>query len=348
MKEFGSDFHSIAKYQNTGKADLTRIIRDATYLADGRQGLILVIRQEGWKRLWVPEYFCYEVLEAVEKNTDVKLVYYADIPGTDSHDKLKQLAFEDGDALLRMNYFGLIEYHKEKSFPVPVVEDHSHDLMSRWALFSDADWCVASLRKTLPLAEGGIVWSPKGKRLEKELALTSENEELAEKRWKAMDLKAEYLESKDESADLKEMFRKLYIETEEGLDDLDISLIDNRGKGAVERFDINSWYNQKKKNWKVLTSLLDVGINYLSPMDDSCTPFSLVLKCENEEQREKVRMNLIKESVYPAVLWRVPEWCSEEVKSMSGRLLSVHCDGRYTEDDMSVLAVKINRIFKRL
>jgi len=348
MKEFGSDFHTQKKYYDTGKADITRIIRNANYLADGRQGLILVVRQEGWKRLWVPEYFCYEVLEAVEKCTDVKLMYYVDFPGVDSHERLKTMPFEEGDALLRMNYFGLIEYHKEKSFPIPVVEDHSHDLLGRWALFSDADWCVASLRKTLPLAEGGIVWSPKGMRIEKEIGLTRENELIAQKRWNAMDLKAKYLSAQCPSAEEKDEFRSLYVETEEKFDSLDLSLIDERGMCELEQFDINSWYNQKKKNWHVLVSLLDKGIRYLCANDDSCTPFSLVLRCEDNVQREKVRMGLIRNAVYPAVLWRVPDCCSDEVKNMSDCLLSVHCDGRYSVDDMKDLADRINMIYRGL
>lgn len=358
MKEFGSDFHSLDNSYNTGRADLTRVFQHATFLADGRQGLIMVIRQEGWKRLWVPEYFCYEVLESVEKYTDVELVYYEDIPGTDSHEQLKRLPYQEGDALLRMNYFGVIEYHKEKSMPVPVVEDHSHDVLSRWALFSDADWCIASLRKTLPLAEGGMVWSPKGKKLLEEIKAQIENEELAAKRWKAMDMKADYIGliskvSEDsnvpsEVVALKDKFRALFIETEETLPDLEISILDNRGMKTLRQLDINLWYNQKKRNWKVLTEYLSAGIEYLKPKDDSCTPFSLVLKTKDAEEREKVRMGLIRSAVYPAVLWRVPESASDNVRWMSDTLLSVHCDGRYAEDDMKVLADIINNVYKGL
>lgn len=345
MKEFGSDFHALGNVYNTGRANLTRVYQDATYLATGRQGLILVIRQEGWKRLWVPEYFCYEVLKSIEKYTDVELVYYEDIPEADSHDRLKALPYEEGDALLRMNYFGLIEYHQEKSLPVPVVEDHSHDLLSRWALFSDADWCIASLRKTLPLAEGGMVWSPKGKKLQEDIKVQLGNEELAAKRWKAMDMKAEYLNS-DSNSELKDKFRELYMETEETLPDLEIAVLDNRGMKTLRQMDINKWYNQKKRNWEVLTGALESEIEFLRPKDESCTPFSLVLKMRDTEEREKVRMGLIRNAVYPAILWCVPDAASEAVRETSGTLLSVHCDGRYSEKDMIELAAIINGAYK--
>lgn len=349
MKEFGSDFHTIdSALYNTGKADLTRIIQHATYLASGRQGLILIIRQEGWKRLWVPEYFCYEVLDSLEKFTDIELVYYSDYPGIDSHENLKKLPYKEGDALLRMNYFGLIEFHKEKSIPVPVVEDHSHDLLSRWALFSDADWCVASLRKTMPLAEGGVLWSPKGKKLMAEIKGQLANEELANIRWQAMDMKNEYLgiSQNNEKTEMKKVFRELYIATENALPDLDIASIDNRGMKTLRQMDLNAWYNQKKRNWKRLTSLLNDNIEYLIPKDESCTPFSLVLKTLDIEERERIRQKLVQKTVYPAVLWRVPEHSSMEVKVLSDCLLSIHCDGRYSEEDMDVLANIINEVYQ--
>lgn len=348
MKEFGSDFHTIDYLYNTGKADITRIYPNATYLADGRQCLILVIRQEGWKRLWVPEYFCYEVLDSIVKYTGIQLAFYKDCPSKDSYESLKQLPFEKGDVLLKMNYFGLSECHKEGSIPVPIIEDHSHDLLNRSALFSASDWCIASLRKTLPLAEGGMIWSPKGEKISEDIEPLLANEELATKRWKAMDLKADYLSTlKNGEVDikLKDAFRKLYIETEETLPDLEVSALDNRSTDTLCKLDINAWYNQKKKNWKRLTTLLNKGLNYLRPINEFCTPFSVVLKLDDVVKREKLRTRLIQNAVYPAVLWSVPETCSEEVRIMSDCLLSLHCDGRYSEEDMEELACIINNVY---
>lgn len=347
MKEFGSDFHTIGNFYNTGRADITRIFSNATFLADGRQCLILVIRQEGWKRLWVPEYFCYEVLDSIVKYTGIQLFFYKDYPGMGSYEFLKQLPFEKGDALLKMNYFGLSECHKE-SISVPIIEDHSHDLLNRSALYSDADWCIASLRKTLPIAEGGMIWSPKGAKISEDIKPLLVNEELATKRWNAMDLKADYLSSlKAGGGDmkLKDIFRKLYIDTEETLPDLEVSALDNRSADTLCKLDINAWYNQKKKNWKRLTTLLDKGLNYLEPINEFCTPFSVVLKLDDVVKREKLRIGLIQKAVYPAVLWRVPETCSEEVRIMSDCLLSLHCDGRYSEEDMEELACIINNVY---
>jgi hypothetical protein len=65
-----------------------------------------------------------------------------------------------------MNYFGL-RTPPDLELPegVEVLEDHSHDPVSAWAEQSSADFCLASLRKTLPINDGGALWSPVGHRL---------------------------------------------------------------------------------------------------------------------------------------------------------------------------------------
>lgn len=351
MKEFGSDFHTISCFYNTEINETACVYPSATYLADGRQCLILAIRQERWRRLWVPEYFCYEVLDTLVKYTGVELAFYIDYPSLDSHVLLKQLPFRKGDALLKMNYFGLCDSSLKESIPIPIIEDHSHDLLSRSALYSNADWCIASLRKTLPLAEGGILWSPRGKTISEEFKLSFANEKLATNRWEAMDMKAKYLSDfKGDLANikLKEAFRQLFEETELALSDLEISALDKRSTDTLSQFDINAWYGQKRKNWSHLTKSLDDKLNYLRPMNESCTPFSLILKTQSKLMREKLRIGLIQNAVYPAVLWNVPETCSKEVRFMSDCLLSVHCDGRYSESDMEELACVINKVYNNI
>lgn len=350
MKEFGSDFHTIKNNYNSENLGFTSIFHNVSYLANGRQGLILILRQEKYKRLWVPEYYCYDILKDITKATNIKFEYYKCYPGIENLDFLMQLPFEKGDALLIMNYYGL---DNNINFPefVPVIEDHSHDLLNSTAFNSNADWCFASLRKTLPLAEGGIVWSPKGYKADDSINTSIDNEQLATRRWLAMDMKADYLNTSnsiEQDIKLKESFRKLYLETEEAFSCLEISSLDDRSIELLKHFDVKDWYNQKKKNWIQLTSLIANKIDYLIPKNDSCTPFSLVLKLDNLERREKFRKELIKNGVYPAVLWSVPETCSKEVRMISDSLLSIHCDGRYTEQDITKLACIINIVYNSL
>ena len=339
MIEFGSDFHYIDSY-NSGRAHLTDVFRNATLLADGRQCIVSLIRQSGCRRVWMPDYFCYEVIETIKQQTGIEVVLYADNPLVEQ--KVETLPFKEGDVLLRMNYFGMRDIRRNKDVPVPVIEDHSHDPFGHWALYSNADWCISSIRKSLPLPEGGMMWSPKDHDLPEVQQSSEENEKIAAIRWEVMEMKSDYLAGKEVS---KEEFRKKYIETEEWFDTAEPSLIDERTKQFISKqFDLNLWLGAKRRNWMLLSSLVNKKrCEVLTAEHESCTMFSLVILLENKDKRDKVRKNLIEKAVYPAILWNVPVTASESSKSFSERMLSIHCDGRYNEEDIRQLAGILNK-----
>lgn len=338
MKEFGSDFHYIDTY-NSGRAHLTDVFQGATLLADGRQCIVVLIRQYGWKRIWVPDYFCYEVIDTIKEQTGVEVVFYEDNPLHEG--PVEKLPFEEGDVLLRMNFFGMRGLRNNKKIPCPVIEDHTHDPFGHWALYSDADWCVSSIRKLLPLPEGGMMWSPKGHKLSGVLESTEENEKIAAIRWEGMEVKSAYL--KGVAID-KEEFRRHYTETEEWFEGAEPMLIDSRSRDVVtKQLDINLWQGAKRKNWQLLQGLVNKeACQVLKPEDDACTSFSLILLLDSKNHRDKVRKHLIDACVYPAILWTVPDSASAASKDFCERMLSIHCDGRYTEEDVRKLAEIIN------
>ena len=346
MTEFGSDFHSLDSYKSH-RAHLTDVYREALYVADGRQCIIALIRQYGWKRIWMPEYFCYEVIESLRQMTDIEIVFYQDFPTNDARGTVATLPYRDGDVLLRVNYFGMRDFRSE-NVPVPVIEDHTHDLMGHWSLYSEADWCIASLRKSLPIPEGGMMWSPKGlslneKGIMKSEKSSSEAEIIGHKRWKAMEMKTAYLRGEDVK---KEDFRKILVETEEWFGTAEPIVMDERSMAFVQELDINAWMNVKKRNWRLLCQLVNTKAQVLKPEHESCTMFSLVLLLESSKKRDVVRKKLIDSSVYPAILWSVQESASVSSKDFSERMLSIHCDGRYSEGDIRQLAVILNEALK--
>lgn len=342
MREFGSDFHYIDSF-NSGRAHITDVFRGATLLADGRMCIVVLIRQYGWKRLWMPDYFCYEVIDSIHEQTGIVIKLYADSPLCEG--EVKDLPFEDGDALLRMNFFGMRDFRSNKEINIPVVEDHSHDPFGHWALYSDADWCISSIRKTLPLPEGGMMWSPKGHQLKIELNESVENEEIARTRWEGMEMKSCYLKGEDVS---KETFREKYTKTEPWFDTAEPVLIDERSRKLVtEQFDINLWLGAKRRNWQLLRSLIDKEHSQIMTVQhESCTMFSLVLLLQNKKKRDAVRKQLIASCVYPAILWEVSDGASLQAKDFSQRMLSVHCDGRYSEEDIHQLSKILNEVLE--
>lgn len=333
MKEFGSDFHYIAP---TGGSDtLQDFFPSANYYADGRQALIALYRSLGWQRLWVPEYFCYDVIASL-KEAGLELVFYTDYP--DYHDDSKTIEaiqrkghFRPTDAILRVNYFGMRSYRCVDKLNIPVVEDHTHDLIGGWALNSHADWCIASLRKSLPVPEGGMLWSPMGLPLPKAPSVSDENAKIAAIRWEAMRLKACYLNGENVE---KAAFRSGFVDTEEYFDRAEVCALDAESQKFLQLFDIRDWYKRKWENWELLRDIKKDGVRVLQPEKKGCYPFSLILVFELEDERNRVRKALIEKQVYPAILWSVPPSYYGEISQMSGGMLSIHCDARYTKEEI--------------
>lgn len=340
MKEFGSDFHYIEPCPLKG-----RTVRDcfpsAQYYADGRQALVAVYKHQGWSRLWVPEYFCYDVLDSLIAD-GVVIEYYNDYPGADDADSIKTIPFADGDALLRVNYFGLRGHRSNSEVPVPVVEDHTHDLTGEWAANSDADWCIASLRKTLPIAEGGVLWSPLGHSLPPNPVDGDDNLLIARRRWEAMKLKSSYLSG---CAVEKALFREELMDTEAFFDSAPVSSIDGLTADYLDRFDVDDWYISKRRNWMEMRTSLGGRFELLEPENHNCNPLSFTILCESADYREEFRKRLIDSSVYPAVLWHVPVNVSSPVMDISSRMLSIHCDGRYSLEEIEQMKTIIESAF---
>ena len=330
MKEFGSDFHYI--HPTGGSNTLRDFFPSANYYADGRQALIDLYRSQGWQRLWVPEYFCYEVIASL-KDAGLELAFYVDFPGNDDNDNLNDnlnVNYKPGDALLRVNYFGMRGYRSPEKLMVPVVEDHTHDLIGDWAINSHADWCIASLRKSLPVPEGGMLWSPMGLQLPKAPTVAEENEKIAATRWEAMKLKARYLAGEDVE---KAAFRAGFVDTEEYFDKADVCALDAGSREFLKSFDIRDWYNRKWENWKLLCDIKKDGVRVLRPENRGCYPFSLILLFTSVYDRDDVRKALIEKQIYPAILWSLPHCpANGELFKMSRGMLSIHCDARYTKE----------------
>lgn len=335
MKEFGSDFHYIAPLEG-GDKTLFDFYPRANLYADGRQALIHLYQTQDWDRIWIPEYFCYDVISSL-KEAGLTISFYADYPGYGGDGQTLEVIQKNGyfkptDAILRVNYLGTRAYRSpEKLSVAAVVEDHTHDLIGGWVLNSHADWCIASLRKTLPIPEGGILWSPVGLKLPEQPDKSDENERVAATRWGAMKLKARYLTGENIE---KASFRAGYVDTELFFDTAPVCALDEGSKEYLRSFDIQDWYKRKRENWEILRDIKKERVRVFGFDNYDCYPFSLVLVFDFQTDRERVRKALIEHQIYPAILWNVPAPTEGEIFKFSRGMLSIHCDARYTREDI--------------
>ncbi|WP_287620957.1 hypothetical protein [Parabacteroides sp.] len=342
MKEYGSDFH-VCGMDYRIPSNLFNNIGNFRFYACGRHAIDAIILQEGWKRIWIPAYFCYEVINHI-KQLGIEIIFYDDNPLCEDDDILvRNLPYRERDVLLRMNYFGLRNRRSNKCISVPVIEDHSHDLFSNWSLNSDADWCIASVRKSLPVAAGGILWSPLGKRLPDQIESTGLCERMASIRYDAMRIKSDYLKMDGD----KTAFREKYIQSERMLAQLPLSGMDKESFASLLTIDLKQWIYRRFENWNAAIDMLNRRFVILKSLDiEYWQPFSLVFLCESFEERMALRQYLIKNCIYPAILWEILDNSHfMNALDFSRRMLSIPCDARYNQEQIKKMCSIINSFY---
>jgi len=343
--EQGSDFH-LSEYSEDEGPDLPM---GAHLYGSGRDALRALIafgvNRHGWKVLWVPSYFCQTVLQGI-RIEGIELRGYHDSPLDSSLDPI-ELESSDCGAILILNPFGLRASNRPvvRSSPgIWVVDDHTHDPWSASARNSSADYCVASLRKTIPIPDGGIVWSPRCLPLPHCPPASRDRTNASLAKLGGMVLKELYLKG---ASDDKDRARRFLVQGENGFGDFEISGMPSHTKGLLSTFPARSWRTKRLQNFRHLSTLLSSinGIRTLVPESEFAVPFSVVIRTETAQSRNYLREQLLQSRIYPAVLWSLehPEVSNVRTEDIDlGRTsLSIHCDGRYDSEDMNKVAETI-------
>ena len=337
-REIGSEFH----WLGVPEGPFIPWPRPGVLFSSGREALLGLWRHLDKKnRLLVPEYFCGEVLEWWQQQ-GVNICQYVDGPhlGAPCWETLKA---SPGDVVLAVNYFGVRDGEgwrewKKRNEGTLLVEDHSHDPLSAWALGSPADYAFASLRKTYPVPDGAILWSPHG---------VSLPEDPAQGNWtgsalklSAMILKQDYLA--DGREDIKETFRKFQVKGEEMLSaDATGGAISPWSRALLGPGFPVSWRQQRLENVQTLLGLIS-GASDFEPLfrqwpAGGC-PFGVLLIFPCQEVRDAYRERLIEARIYPAIHWGLNRLSSPEAQSLSRRILTIPVDQRYGKEDMKYIA----------
>ena len=136
---------------------------DTYYYASGRAALYQIVRSLNVRRVWLPDYLCISVVEAVKRAGADYAFYELDDKLTPILSTFNQTEF---DAILLINYFGLmdlsdIETKLSETFPsTPLLED---DVQAYFEFDKRDNSCIdyrfSSLRKTFAVPDGGLVFT---------------------------------------------------------------------------------------------------------------------------------------------------------------------------------------------
>ncbi len=347
--EHGSEFHWLsfqANYQQVCHPWKS----DASFFGSGRDALrsLLLFGQQGrgWKRIWIPSYFCYDVVEAIS-STNIEICIYPDSMAEEkSCLPLGEIASKD--VILLVNFFGM---RNKPIFPsdlpreIEVIEDHTHDPWSVWAQTSQAEFCFASLRKTIPVPDGGVLWSPKKLAIPLQPSITKNIQEASAAKLSSMLLKSLYLKGCDIE---KECFRKQAIKGENQISSGEISGMTEASKIMIDCFPLLRWRKKRQQNFRFLVKKIkDISWCCVPKLtNNSNCPFSVVLLVDTAKRRENLLLALVKRNIYPAVLWSLEKSVTKftipnKHLELSRKMLSLHCDMRYNNIDMQRVAEAI-------
>ena len=343
--EQGSDFAYPELTAATTRA--TWLPKEASYWHSGRHALRALVRSLRPGRVLFPSFYCQDVLEAAD---DTEVRAYADGPEDERIDA-SALDLRSGDMLVVTNNYGMRPAAPVSAVPAGVilVEDHTHDPLSRWARTSTADFAFASLRKWFPLPDGGMLWSPAARPLPRAPAFDPSSHAASAAitldRLTGMLLKQRYLAGEPVA---KDDFRARAIAGESAIGQADPAPMSPVSRTLLDLFPAEAWRVARSRNHatfeRALGSIRDARM-LTRTGDDMRAPYAAVLCFDDPEKREAVRSELVRRSIYPAVLWPIDARRAAGIPSahveLSRRVLCLHCDHRYDAGDMERIAAAV-------
>jgi hypothetical protein len=263
------------------------------------------------RRLWLPQYFCSHTADAISA-ARIPTATYLDHP-LRGEPEWCSLRPSPGDAVLFVNYFGVRRQAsfgawQEEHNQIAVIEDHSHDPFSAWAYQSRAAFAIASLRKTVPIPDGGMLWSPAMRRLPSEPrpgTFTGSGLKLA-----AMIVKRDYLTSAADDEALFQAMRRLQTAGDEALSEESISSIspwsfEYVGHGVSTNLRVQREENVRlfvELAQRVISNSSDFRLGYTSWPEGHC-PLNPLLVFRDEYTRNLCKNHLVGNRVYAPIHW---------------------------------------------
>lgn len=318
---------------------------DTFYYASGRAALYQILRSltPQYCKIWLPDWLCHTMVEAVVKAGLEYRFYELDEQFMANLNALDKSGFKDGNIVLMINYFGLQDLTKtaksiKQVFPNSVVIED--DVQAYWVFAEKynlyADYRFTSLRKSLAVPDGGLV------KTHKSMPIVKGQNTFGPLKLKAGQLKrCRGLEGiRDEE------YLSLYEEGERLIEENYDSKMTAMAQGLFTGVDIQKAKQQRQNNAAyILRGLDEIGIKPLIPVPDDAVPLFVPIYLEN---RDEFRHRMFQQEVFCPVHWPLEGMkviCGAE---MASHEMSIIIDQRYDVQDMNLILSLIRKQYLSL
>ncbi|MEP1488278.1 MAG: hypothetical protein ABJK28_07600 [Algibacter sp.] len=334
----GSSFHKVDEID----LNLVKLNFEYEIFYSGRQAFKYILdeihQNNSIEKIWMPKYYCQNSMNDWIKNSYDNIFFYQTKPFEFDKPLLIDTFATKNDVVLINNYWGLCDPIEKKKDSAIIIEDHSHGWLSHNCLHSKADYCFASLRKSLPIPLGGIYWKPN-----EELIIDTTDFKEDDSYYNAWDIGYKAMQDKKLYKGYNETLDKQsYLD---GVNTVELFLdqhhqivkVRKEDEAFIKKFVNYNILEKKRDNLKHLYKTL-IDVNFMKIVKrKKHTAFGLMLLFKREEQCNALRKHLIKNEIYPSLLWPNNTLSSEWEFS-----INIHVDFRYTIDDMNYIKNNIN------
>lgn len=349
MREFGSEFE-IEYLPDNYFRQLSQSIPSHAFTRSGREAIGMAIAGIKPGVALLPAYCCWSMVLPFEAAGWI-VAYYP--LNEDLSVKIPQLVTTVKElkpqVVLVMDYYGFaptvaaVNAIKDIDKNIIVIEDFTQCLFSLSEKINPSVDCyVASIRKSLGVPDGGVVFSKK----ELNLNLLSEERTAFVEQHVEAGIKKKCYTYSAEASD-KQIFRELQSAAGAEIKaDYHLYKISPEAKSILENTDVNTVKFARKKNYEHLYSLLkdNPHFNILFPPGDNPAPFMLIIK---SLQRDALQTAFAKKNVFCQVIWPLKDAAKEICpisKEMEETMLAIPIDQRYNYDDIEEIGQRINSV----
>ena len=314
--------------------------------SSGRDALLRALKQASTakSKIFIPDYFCPWIIKSIRESFGERLLLYADYPNNPTVD-FNSLNPQPTDIVVAVNFFGTRDMQiwadwKISNSQVVLIGDFSHCPFSMQANCDIFDYVFASLRKTLPLCDGGYLRS-KHHNPNKMFCNAGEISEFATNyALSSMLANVDYQSAEN-----------FYYNAEMRLNaKRNVSRISFYSKQMLAKLDFDTMWDARKKVFTTFENLLDKnrGFQILKNSktfnSDNFSIFCPTLYFDDVSLRDIAYARLGEVGVLPSIYWSAKFLESEKAKAVASRMMTISVDFRHNESDAMKLADILNNI----